>query len=75
MKHIFKTLPPKNQNNRQWAEANHCLGEETQLHDQKISVWCEILAYRLHGPYYFEYKVSQHNYLNMLITLLSLKVL
>ena len=73
--YFYLTLPPNNQNNRQWAESNVCYGLETTLHDQNILVWCAISANRVYGSYYYEDNVNQNNYLNMLKTIFWPKVL
>lgn len=54
------------QNNRMWLESKPEDWIEKPLHDQKVLVWCGISATKIYGPYYFDKKVNQHNYLDML---------
>ena len=60
----YLTFLVNNQNNHQWYKSQPYFG--TELHDQKILVWCAIPAYRVFGSYYFENTVNQYNNLQML---------
>ena len=73
--YFYLELPKNNQNNRQWAESQPCMGVVRGLHEQKILVWCGISAKRVFGPYFFENTVNQHNYLEMLKNFFWPKVL
>ena len=53
------------QNNRNWSQARPIDGIEISLHDEKVLVWCAILAKGIYGPHFFENSVNQHNYLKL----------
>ena len=72
----FYLTPQVNiQNDRIWQQSKPTDKIERPLHDPKILVWCAISAKKVFGPYYFEGKVLQHNYLDMLKIFFWSKVL
>ncbi|GFX18176.1 uncharacterized protein TNCV_1578551 [Trichonephila clavipes] len=44
----------KKQNCRIWSEANPQVYVETQLHPEKLTVWCALWAGGIIGPYFFK---------------------
>lgn len=54
------------QNSRYWASENPHLIHEVPLHDQKIGVWCAVLASRVIGPIFFDTTVNTDVYLTIL---------
>ncbi|GFX66336.1 DUF4817 domain-containing protein [Trichonephila clavipes] len=44
----------KKQNYRIWSEANPQVYVETQLHPEKLTVWCALLSGGIIGPYFFK---------------------
>jgi hypothetical protein len=52
------------QKNRYWSSINPRQAFEVPLHDQKIGVWCAIIASRIVGPIFFENTINSERYVS-----------